>query len=380
MKKNFLFFYLKTGGGHLAPAKSIAQYLEKKHKKNLNVRLVDGLEKGTAFSKMGLESSYRFTQTKAKWFFELSYAVNKIIPIAAFTIWFVNLFIEYHLKHRILSGKNGNIVIFHFFLVRPVLNTLIKNNISKTPLVVVTDPYTAPPLWFMHGNQVNYIVFSNEVRDFAVSMKVDPAKINVFPFVLDEQFSEKIEPRKIKPLKEKMGFDKDKKIVLIMGGGDGMPKGKRILKELILSRPDSEIAFVCGRNKRLYRWVNFYKIRYRMKNLKIYRFIDFVYELLNISDIVITKCGASTFMEILFAEKIPVINSFIWEQEKGNVEFVERNKFGIYEPDIKKLPDIIKSLINDEKLYRFYIDNIKKSKLRNGTAEVSEFIYRYSMS
>ncbi len=375
--KKFLFFYLKTGGGHFAPANSIAQFLEKKFKNKVDVVLADGLEKGLRFAHIGLESTYRFTQYQAKWFFELSYAINKIVPFAAFSIWFVNLFIEYHMKHKIFSEKPDRIVVFHFFLIRTVLNTLKKNNIDIRPLVVVTDPYTAPPLWFMHKNKVDYIVFSNEVRDFAVSRKINPENITVFPFVLDRKFSVQIEPGKIKPLKQKLGFDKNKKIVLIMGGGDGIPKGKQILKKILLSKPDAQIVFVCGRNKKLFRWANIYKNKYNAQNLTIYKFIDFVYELLNVSDLVITKCGASTFMEILFAGKIPLINSFIWEQEKGNVEFVERNNLGIYEPDVNKLPEIISRLINDEKLYKFYIDNIKKMKLINGADSVSEFIYRY---
>ncbi len=373
-KKKLLFLYLKTGGGHYAPAKSISQYIGEKFKNKAEVILADGLEKGSKFVHLGLESSYRFTQSQAKWFFELSYAINKIIPIAAYTIWFVNLFIEYHLKDKIISEKPAEIVIFHFFLIRPVLNTLAKNKINIRPLVVVTDPYIAPPIWFMHGNRVDYIVFSNDVRDFAIKRKIDPANIYVFPFVLDKKFSEKIDPRKIKALKLKMGFDPEKKMVLIVGGGDGIPKGKQIIKKLLMSKSNIEIAFVCGRNEKLFKWATYYKNKFNAENLKIYSFVDFVYELLNISDIVITKCGASTFMEILFAGKIQLINSYIWEQEKGNVQFVEKNNLGIYVPDIDNLLDVVNNLINDTMLFNFYTNNISKSNFINGTQSVSQFI------
>jgi len=46
-------------------------------------------------------------------------------------------------------------------------------------------------------------------------------------------------------------------------------------------------------------------------------FVDFVYDLLNATDILLTKCGASTIMEILMYEKIPVIIDYLWEQELG---------------------------------------------------------------
>ena len=44
-KRKFLFIYLKTGGGHLAPARSLSKYLEKHNKEEVEVILVDGFEK-----------------------------------------------------------------------------------------------------------------------------------------------------------------------------------------------------------------------------------------------------------------------------------------------------------------------------------------------
>ena len=67
--------------------------------------------------------------------------------------------------------------------------------------------------------------------------------------------------------------------------------------------------------------------------IHVYGFVDFVYELINISDAVITKGGPATVMEILQLNKIPVISSYIWEQEKGNVELVTQSNVGFYEPN-----------------------------------------------
>jgi processive 1,2-diacylglycerol beta-glucosyltransferase/1,2-diacylglycerol 3-beta-galactosyltransferase len=50
-------------------------------------------------------------------------------------------------------------------------------------------------------------------------------------------------------------------------------------------------------------------------------------------------------MEILMMGKVPVVNSYIREQEKGNVEFIIRNKLGFYEPNVKKMIGIIKDML-----------------------------------
>ena len=143
----------------------------------------------------------------------------------------------------------------------------------------------------------------------------------------------------------RLGFAPDSRIILIMGGGEGMPKGKKILKKIIKKNVEAEIAIVCGKNNKLYNSALKIRNKYGIKNLKIYGFIDFVPSLLSISDIVITKCGASTSMEILLMGKVPVINNYIWEQEKGNMEFVCNSKMGILEKNTKYLPDVLNNLL-----------------------------------
>jgi UDP-N-acetylglucosamine:LPS N-acetylglucosamine transferase len=94
---------------------------------------------------------------------------------------------------------------------------------------------------------------------------------------------------------------------------------------------------------------------------------------------VITKCGASTIMEILMMKKIPIINDYIWEQELGNMEFVRDNGLGVFERNIGKLPQIIRDLVSDEGQYQRYRHNIEEMNVRSGTKEVTEFLRAMSM-
>jgi len=83
---------------------------------------------------------------------------------------------------------------------------------------------------------------------------------------------------------------------------------------------------VCGKNEVLQKGAENLKQNYKADNLTIYGYVDFIYELINISDVVLTKCGASTIMEILNLKKVPVVNDYIWEQEQGNVDYLlEKN-------------------------------------------------------
>ena len=120
------------------------------------------------------------------------------------------------------------------------------------------------------------------------------------------------------------------------------------------------------------------KDKYSIKNLKIYGFVDFVHSLINISDVVITKCGASTFMEILLMGKIPVINNYIWEQEKGNMEFVCKREMGILEKNTKRIPDVLHKLLTDTEYSNSIRNNIKMASIQNGVGQVSEYILKFN--
>jgi processive 1,2-diacylglycerol beta-glucosyltransferase/1,2-diacylglycerol 3-beta-galactosyltransferase len=163
-------------------------------------------------------------------------------------------------------------------------------------------------------------------------------------------------------------------MLLILGGGDGIPKGEKILEELLKSNIKSEIGIVCGKNEVLQKGAENLKQSYKAEHLTIYGYVDFIYELINISDVVLTKCGASTIMEILNLKKVPVVNDYIWEQEQGNVDYLIEKKLGIYEPKIKRLPETIKNLLEDKELYSSYKENIIKEKIENGVAKVSTYI------
>lgn len=70
--------------------------------------------------------------------------------------------------------------------------------------------------------------------------------------------------------------------------------------------------------------------------------------------------------------KIPVINSYIREQEKGNVQFVTQNNLGIYEPQHRKMALLVHKMLEDN--LESYHQRISNMQLKNGTQEIAEYI------
>ena len=85
-KQKYFFCYLKTGGGHLAPARSVAKYLTTTYGNSIEPVLVDGLEHAKPIARYVIEDGYRILQARAKWYFELIYALNKFPPVGQWNV------------------------------------------------------------------------------------------------------------------------------------------------------------------------------------------------------------------------------------------------------------------------------------------------------
>jgi len=374
MKKKIMFIYLKTGGGHAAPANAVSNYLLENNSDKIETVLVDGLAGSSWFAKLILEKGYRFLQNKAEWLYEVIYFFHKFRLIAKISGFLVTQNTQSYIRKRILEEQPDLIVLLHFFMIQPVYKVLEKHNLNTKVITIVTDPYTAHPLWFIRKN-LNYILFSEKLKRKCIADGIAESNIKVFPFVINSKFSSVKESVNSLALRAKHGFG-DGKIVLLLGGADGIRNAKKIVSAIVEKSSNYEIAVVCGKNTSLFAKMTLLKSERKLDSLKVFGFVDFVYELINVSDVIITKCGASTISEILLSCKIPFINRYLWEQEKGNVEFVVENEFGIYEKDIDKLAANVDELFRDEKKATKYLSNIKSAGLRNGLEEVAGYIKR----
>ena len=372
-KKKYLLLYLNTGGGHLAPARSIATCIDKLSAHSIEPLLIDGFEKANKIIQYVVEDGYRKLQSGGRWLYICLYVLYHLPIVTFINDMVLASSIIPNLEKKILEEKPEKIIIFHFFLIRPVYRIIKKHKLLIPVFTVVTDPFTAHPFWFINKKQ-QFILFSERLKKHALKIKLPEINLHVFPFILDEKYSSSIPTENIPALKKKYGFDPAKKMVLIFGGGDGIPNGRRILELLLNPHIDLNIGIVGGKDEDLFNDSEKLKELYQAPNTQVFGYVDFIYELLNISDFVITKAGASATMEILHLKKVPIIIDYIWGQEKGNMEYIRDNNMGIFERDITKIPAIIKDLLINEEKHRYFIRNIEKENLTIGTEEVTKFI------
>jgi processive 1,2-diacylglycerol beta-glucosyltransferase/1,2-diacylglycerol 3-beta-galactosyltransferase len=343
------------------------------HPERVETVLADGFAGVTGIIRKPIEDGYRQAQARAPWAYEFLYALNKLPGVARLSCALVAWFVRRPLARLLATERPDKIVVLHFFLVRPVYQVLHAAGQRVPVVTVVTDPFTAHPIWFLQPGQ-RLVVFSRQLQQQLQPVAHRFASINVFPFTIDERFSHAMPHADVPAVRQRHGFAPDLKLVLVLGGGDGMPRGRRILRRLLAAPVDAQFAVVCGRNTRLLSQMQALRREFPRRRMRVYGFVDFIPELIGMADLVVTKCGASTFMEILCARRIPVINSYLWEQEKGNVEFITGNTMGIYERRVRRLPKLVERLLADHAFAGQFRENIERLAPQNGTPQVAEFL------
>ena len=373
MKKKFLFLYIQAWGGHISAARAIAKYMDQHYADIVDPILIDWFTEAPRRLKKIIIDGYKKSQTTGQRVYELLYRLNEQRLFAKISQMLLCRFVQWYIKKVILQQRPTQMVILHFFLVRPTIQMLKKLKINIPITTIITDPFSINRLRAMEKD-VDYIVFSERARDTAVKRGIPHHKIRIHPTILKQEFNHPLSAEQIVEKKKQFGLSLEQKTIFIMWAGDGIPKGEKILQELVDTKINAQIMIVCGKNQKLERQAHKIASLHPEYIIKIFGFVDFMYDLVNISDIIITKWWPATIMEILMMKKIPVINSYIRWQEKWNMEFVVDNNVGFYEPNVHKMVKIVHDMMQSD--FSVYHENIHKLQLRNGTEEVAEYLMK----
>lgn len=178
--------------------------------------------------------------------------------------------------------------------------------------------------------------------------------------------------------KRKFGFNKNKKLVLIVMGSQGSLSVNKVLKNAI-NKFDSdkyEVGIVTGKN-----YYEDYKKLKKSKNVFIFPYIDDLVRLIKVSDLVVTRAGATTMCEII-STKTPAIfipSPYVTEnhQYKNAMSLVNKNAASIIEEkDLNEevLISKINELMNDSKKLNSIKKELNKIEDKKSTTLIYEEI------
>jgi UDP-N-acetylglucosamine:LPS N-acetylglucosamine transferase len=347
MKRKFLFLYLNTGAGHISAAKVLAHALQAQDP-DVEIEMINGFDKNNWFGHLAFEKGYNYACNYIHGAFPLIYDMGT-------HRWGQDMFVRplrFHttryLRHVFLEKHPTDIISFHF-----ALSPFVKSALRHIPwkvnfTIMVTDPFTVPHAWF-YEKDLKYFVYSQEAKNEAVKKcGVSEKNVTVVPFLMSEKY--RMPPftkEQVRELKIKRGFEPDKKIVLLVGGGEGLPGAIDIIKECVIHKAQFSVAMVCGRDKAFKETLDILAATYPKLDLHVFGFIDYLDELVKICDCAVIKAGPATLMEVLSCRKPVIIIKYIHNQELGNMRFAVNHNVGYYIRRPRNVFNRINELLND---------------------------------
>lgn len=354
---NILIFYASYGGGHLNAAKSINEYILNNYKNN-NLELIDCMKYVNKTVEKITTTAYREAAKKAPWVWGKIYSNSQTGPLAHLSTK-SNKIMAIKLLKLLREKKPDLIISTHPFSSQMCSYLKRKGKITAKIATIMTD-FAPHDQWLVGSDFTDYyFVANNKMKNYLIEKGIKDTKIFVTGIPLSNKFLQKYDRKKILA---NYHLEDGKRNILFFGGGEfGLGKTRTfdMFDSLIKTSPDIQIIAIAGKNEKMKaKFDEIVKKNKANKRVKVLSFTNQVPELMNISDLVVTKPGGMTTTESLASGLPMIIINPIPGQEEENAEFLEDKNVGIW---IKKEEDISKIL------YNLFSNPDKLNKMKNNT-------------
>ncbi len=191
-----------------------------------------------------------------------------------------------------------------------------------TPLFTLITDYDAHAAWISH--EVNkYLVSTKQVMDKLVHLGINPRYIEVTGIPVHPDF---FRTHNIENTRQKFHL-KTIPTVMVMGGGWGLIGEDNQFKSLLKWCDQIQFIFCLGNNQKAMESMS-NETRFRHPNIKLLGYTDDIDQLMDVSDILITKPGGMTCTEAIIKEIPMLLYDTISGQESNNLSFLISHGFG----------------------------------------------------
>lgn len=361
-----LVLSVTAGQGHNSTAKAISDYLTGV---GADVRVLDTMRYINRALGETVDKGYLFVSSKAKPVYKGAYRLaelrKKSSTEANPAIITAKMFSPKLKKY--IDNYNPDVIICTHIFPAMSLDILKSENKLKAKTIGILTDFAFHPFW-EEGVLIDYVVVPNSSLLYKAREK-GFADSQVLPFgiPINPKFERSISKTDAKQM---FGLDKDKTTILLMGGSMGYGNIDKTLKKLDAIDGDFQIINICGNNKRTKERIDSMSFSKKVLNLG---FVDYVDELMDASDIIVTKPGGLTISEAL-AKGLPmVIINPIPGQEDRNTEFLVNSGCAMAVSPTFELDEIIFLLSNNPERLRIMRESIALYAHPDSTRHICDF-------
>lgn len=329
-----LIISASTGQGHNQAANTLKNEFEAS---GYIVDIVEPFKEEGHIMDALIEDGYSIMATKLPRMYGRLYRIAYYRYINKGLVAVLNKTMGQTIFHLVQEYKPDLLISTHPFFVNVVSYLKAARKITQPFISVVTD-YLAHQIYINEFVDA-YIVGSNYTKENLIAKGIIDHKIYVYGIPVRQEFRQPRVPHNSRLF-----------TLLLMGGGLGIPFIKKCLQKLMENTHRIRILVVCGNNQKLRRELEEkYRNNINHKELIIYGFTQNIPELMDQSDIIVTKPGGLTVTEALYKNVPILIPYFLPGQEEENTEILVKAGVAI-RANISELNYVIDLLYNNPDL------------------------------
>ncbi|EGO64223.1 MGDG synthase family glycosyltransferase [Acetonema longum] len=354
MPKKILFAISDTGGGHRSAALALTEAIRQAAGEDVNCTMVDFLKATQLPGIRNAPAIYNYASSRKVWLYDFFFRLtndsrrmdritNLLFPLAASRF-----------EAEIRTVNPDLVVVVHPLLVRAICAARKKGGFRWPVITVVTDLVSFHASWAYAESDL-CLAPTEEAARILAQYGVPPEKIIYTGFPVHPKFSTSHSQQQAR---QALGINPDAFTVLITGGGVGSGKMYDIVKTLEKVCPDKQLLVITGNNKELYQTLS--AGRQPGSLTHVYGFVNNMETMMAASDIVVTKAGPGTIMEVLAMRRPLVITQAVGVQETGNIDFVVNHKLGFSCSDPAGIAQIVNRMTQPDAAWAVNSENLHK--------------------
>lgn len=327
-----LIAYVTAGAGHRRAAEALAQAARARFP-HADIQCVDVLEHAPAWCRLGYAWTYLVLVRYLPWLWKFGYQVlerpavyRRVQPLRR--RW--NLFIAGRFIQRLRAAPPDGILVTHFLPADVCSAGKRAGWLAAPVVVVVTDLY--PHRFWISREPEALVISTPEGARLLQERGVAPERIRVLGIPIGARFGLAADRQ---ALQARYRLDPKRLTVLVTSGGTTVGRFREVVESLMrleASCPGRlQLLVVCGHDRRAHEAL-IQRADESSMPVRVFGFIDFMDELMHLSDLIVAKAGGLTVSEALGCGVPVIVYHVIPGQEQLNALHVVSHGAGLLAP------------------------------------------------
>ncbi|NHN35015.1 MGDG synthase family glycosyltransferase [Paenibacillus agricola] len=365
-----LILYSNYGDGHQQAARAIHDSLSKNHP-SANIFLMDFMQLVHPYTHPIIR--YLFVQGIKNFPDVYGFVYNKTRTLNNLSL-LLKKFNRMGMRRllKLIQTLNPSVVVSTFPLAAGAMSILKSNGLTNVPTTTVITDHTDHSYW-VYPFTNRYIVGSETVKQGLLKYDIPHNRITITGIPIRSEFMEGYD--RIALIK-KHGLDPQLPTLLLMGGGCGIIRDSATLAKAFEALPVTiQWIVICGHNQKLKQHLE--EICSLSKHsVHIKGFVEYVHELMAVSDVMVSKPGGLTISEALAMELPMIVFNPLPGQEEDNTQFLMQSGAAFQVETAQDLVRVITETMQEPEMLKSMRERIRQVQKKCAAFDAGEVIWQ----